>query len=108
MLQGFNSRSEEEEESVNFKKSSTEITQFEGKKKKFFKKRTGTSLVVQQLRICLAMEGTWVQPLVRETEIPHAARQPSPCTLESVQCNWEAARHRGKACVMQPRPDATE
>lgn len=37
--------------------------------------------------------------LVRETEIPHAARQPSPCTPESVQRNWEAARHRGKACM---------
>ena len=30
------------------------------------KKITQTSLVVQWLRICLPMEGTWVQPLMQE------------------------------------------
>ena len=29
----------------------------------------GTSLVVHWLRICLAMQGTWVQSLVRECPI---------------------------------------
>ena len=55
------------------------------------------SLVVQRLRICLAMEGTRVQPLVRETEIPHAVRQPCPCTLESVRRNWRACVPQGES-----------
>ena len=31
-----------------------------------------TSLVIQQLRICLAMQGTWLWSLGRELKIPHA------------------------------------
>ena len=31
-----------------------------------FKKRLGTYMVVQWLRICLPIQETWVQPLVRE------------------------------------------
>ena len=38
---------------------------------------TGTSLVVQWLRICLPMQGTWVKPW--SGKIPHAADQLSPC-----------------------------
>ena len=37
----------------------------------------GTSLVVQWLRIRLAMQGMWVQPM--GTKIPHAAEPLSPC-----------------------------
>ena len=37
----------------------------------------GTSLVAQWLRICLPMQGTWVQSLVGK--IPHATEQLSPC-----------------------------
>ena len=38
---------------------------------------TGTSLVLQWLRIRLPMQGTWVQALVRED--PNATEQLSPC-----------------------------
>ena len=39
------------------------------KKRKLKKKKTGrseTSMVVQWLRVCLPMQGTWVQSWVRE------------------------------------------
>ena len=35
-----------------------------------------TSLVVQWLRICLPMQGTWVQSLVREDPTCHGATNP--------------------------------
>ena len=37
-----------------------------------------TSLVSQWLRICHAMQGTWVQSLVKELRSPHAVEQLSP------------------------------
>ena len=37
----------------------------------------GTSLVVQWSRICLAKQGTWVQPLVGELRHTRAVEQPS-------------------------------
>ena len=37
-----------------------------------------TSLVSQWLRICLAMQGTWVRSLVKELRSPHAVKQLSP------------------------------
>ena len=45
------------------------------------KRLLGTSLVVQQLRICLAMQGTWVQ----ETKILYATEQqvPHATTIEA-------------------------
>ena len=42
--------------------------------------RLGTSLMVQGLRICLAVQGTWVQSFVRELR-SHMLLQLSPCTL---------------------------
>ena len=38
----------------------------------------GTSLVVQWLRICLPVQGTWVWSLVQGTKIPHASGHLSP------------------------------
>ena len=38
--------------------------------------RTGTSLVVQWLRICLPMQGTRVQALVQEDPTCHKATKP--------------------------------
>ena len=38
----------------------------------------GTSLVVQLLRICLPMQGTWVNPW--SGKIPCAVEQLSPCS----------------------------
>ena len=70
-----------------------------------------TSLMVQWLRICLAVQGTWVQSLVRELR-SHMLPQLSPCapnywahmlwspcapTGESVRCNK-------RAHMMQWRP----
>ena len=66
-----------------------------------------TSPVVQQLRICLAIQGTWVQPW--SGKIPHAAGQLSICTTtpEPVFCNKrsllnEKPAHSNKD-PMQPR-----
>ena len=36
----------------------------------------GTSLVAQWLKICLPMEGTWVQALVQEDPTCHRATKP--------------------------------
>ena len=44
----------------------------------------GTSLVVQWLRIHLAMQGTLLQPLVREDHTCHGATTPCTTTTESV------------------------
>jgi len=41
--------------------------------------KTGTSLVAQWLRICLPVQGIWVQSW-SGTKIPHAVGQPSPHT----------------------------
>lgn len=48
---------------------------------------TETSLVIRQIRICLPMQGTWVQPLVWEDSTFHRATKPNShnswaCTLE--------------------------
>ena len=45
------------------------------KKVSFQTKDQGTSLVVQWLRIHLAMHGTRVQSLIRELKTPHAVVQ---------------------------------
>ena len=37
----------------------------------------GTSLVAQWLRICLPMQGTWVQSLVQEDPTYHRAAKPA-------------------------------
>ena len=52
-----------------------------GKTRDLFKEIGGTSLVVWGLRICLAVQGLWVQSLSRDlTKIPYAAGQLSPWT----------------------------
>ena len=40
------------------------------------RRQVGTSLVVLWLRICLPMQGTWVQSLVREDSIRCGATKP--------------------------------
>ena len=42
----------------------------------FLEKVLGTSLVVQWLRICLPMQGTWVRALVREDPTCRGAIKP--------------------------------
>ena len=49
---------------------------------------TGTSLVVQWLRICLPMQGTQVWALVREDPTCHGATKP--------------VRHNYQACALEP------
>ena len=49
------------------------------------------SLVVQWLRICLVIQGTWVQPLVRKLRFhmlwgPHATARESVCHNEDPAC----------------------
>ena len=67
-----------------------------------------TFLVVQGLRICLVMQGTRVQSLVRETESPHALEQPSlhvpkllspPATRETMK--WKIPRDATKTQCKQ-------
>ena len=50
--------------------------------------RTGTSLVVQWLRIRLPVQGTWVQALVQEDPTCHGATKP--------------VRHNYWACALEP------
>ena len=47
--------------------------------KKYVSRILSISLVVQWLRICLAMQGTWVQCLIRELSL---------CTLEPMRHKW--------------------
>ena len=54
-----------------------------------------TSLVVQWLRVCLLMQGTWVQSLVQEDPTCH--RQPSP-----------SSTIKEAAAVRSPHPAARE
>ena len=53
----------------------------------------GTSLVTQWLRICLPMQGTWVQSLVQEDPTCHGGTKPVPHNywdqaLEPVSCSY--------------------
>ena len=89
----------------------------------------GTSLVVQWLRICLPIQGTWVQSLVWEDPTCHGAIKPvchnycarvpqllKPTRLEPVLCNkrspcttTKSSPHSPqleKAHVQQWRPNA--
>ena len=59
------------------------------------KDNLGTSLVVQWLRICLPMQGTWVWALLQEDPTCHGAAKPVchnywACTLEPVSHNYWA------------------
>ena len=48
----------------------------EVREKKELKNSFGASLVAQWLRICLPMQGTWVQALVWEDPTCHGATKP--------------------------------
>ena len=62
-----------------------------------------TSLVVQRLKIHLAVQGTQVQSLAGEVKIPDTTEQLSPCATskESMCCNE-------KPQVLQLRPDTAK
>ena len=61
--------------------------------------QSGTSLVVQQLRVCLPMQGTWVQSLVLENHTCCGAAKPvcpnyrNLGTLEPMFCNKRSYRN---------------
>ena len=69
---------------------------------------TGTSLVVQWLRICLPMQGTQVWALVREDPTCHGATNPMhhnywACTLEHTSHNyWARVPQLLKPAHLQP------
>ena len=76
--------------------------------------RTGTSLMVQWLRICLAMQRTWVQSLVGElrSHMPQSnsacvLQLLSPCTAsrESVCRNERSPMTQGRSHMPQLRPN---
>ena len=60
---------------------------------------TGTSLVAQWLRICLPIQGTQVQSLVREDPTCHGATK--PVCRNYWACALEPASHNYWACVLQ-------
>ena len=62
-------------------------------------KKTGTSLVAQWLRVCLPMQGTRVQALVREDPTCHGAAK--PVCHNYWACTLEPASHNYWACVPQ-------
>ena len=62
-------------------------------------KKLGTSLVAQWLRICLPMQGTRVQALVRED--PTCRRATKPMCHNYWACALEPASHNYRACVPQ-------
>ena len=62
-------------------------------------KQTGASLVAQCLRICLPMQGRWVQALVREDPTCHGATKPVRHNYGA--CNLEPASHNYWARVPQ-------
>ena len=59
----------------------------------------GTSLVVQWLRICLPVQGTWVWALVWED--PTCCRATKPVCHKYWDCALEPASHNYWACVLQ-------
>ena len=64
------------------------------------------SLAVQWLRICLAMQGTWIRSLVQEDSTCCGAAKPThhnywACTLEPSLCN--AKLPQAEACALQWR-----
>ena len=72
-------------------------------------KLPGTSLVVQWLRICLPMQGTWVWALVREDPTCHGATKPVrcnywACTLEPTSHNYWARTPRARAPQQEKPP----
>ena len=69
--------------------------------------RFGTSLVVQQLRIYLAMQGTWVQSML-DNWGPTRHRENKPACHNSHACAPQLERSRAAVRPQgtQPRPDA--
>ena len=59
----------------------------------------GTSLVAQWLGICLPMQGTWVQSLVRPDPMCHGAT--GPVCHNCWACALEPTSHNYWACVPQ-------
>ena len=62
------------------------FVELNSRRKAIKKQISRTSLMIQWLRICLPMQGTWVQSLVQEypMHVPHAVGQLNPCTTEAV------------------------
>ena len=76
------------------------MSTFQEKSKRHFNKRKyGTSLVAQWLRICLPMQGTWVWALVQEDPTCHAATKPMHHNYWA--CASEPASYNYWACVPQ-------
>ena len=65
-------------------------------------KRTGTSLVVQRLRICLAMQGTQVWSAVGVLR-SHMLWSNLACMSQLLSPHSGALRHHQRACALQPK-----
>ena len=69
-----------------------------------FKQGVGSSLVAEEIKIGLPMQGTWVWPLVQEDstclwETKHVCHSHEACALEPACHNTEACPHR--ACALR-------
>ena len=65
------------------------------------------SLVVQWLRICLALQGTWVQSLVWEDSTCHKATKPVQPQVRKPMC-LEPMHHKKSHRNRSPCTTATE
>ena len=76
----------------------------ERKKKKVYYR---ASLVVQWLRICLAMQGTLVQSLVQEDPICHGASSPGTAITEPLLLNKRnpCTKLESSSCLVQLEKD---
>ena len=84
---------------------------FKGPFFQLLKQALGTSLVVQWIRICLPVPGTWVRSLVQEDFTCHRAAKPvhhncwSPCAY-SLGSTREATAMSSR-CAMKSSPHST-
>ena len=69
--------------------------------------KQGTSLVVHWLRICLPMQGTWIQSLVWEDSTCQEATEPDSQNYQACVMQLLKPQHPG-ACAMQQEKPAQE
>ena len=78
----------------------------------FKKNMKWISLLVQWLRICLAMQRTWGSLPGLGTEVPHAEQLSLCTTATEPECSGahvpqlESVHHKERSCLLQLRPNA--
>ena len=99
---------------INYRKKTGKSTNMCKLNNVLLKKQLWTSLVVQWLRLCLPMQGTWVRSLVWEDPTCHRATKPLhhnywACVLEPTSHNyWACAPPAHTPQLLRPRAATTE